>query len=101
MYPARSASRVAAAWNSPAAATFSSSCLNGPHALTTALGSARGELDRFAELQRQIVALSRRNTNVRSLAVTLGRKRRLTAACDETLAALQESLAKHAWRATR
>jgi len=33
---------VAAAWNSPAAATFTSSCLNGPHAFTIALTSARG-----------------------------------------------------------
>jgi len=66
-----------------------------------ALGAARAELDRFAEVQKQIVALSRQNTNVRSLAVALGSKRRLTAACDATLAALQEALAKHEWRATR
>src|SRR5262249_17944869 len=66
-----------------------------------ALGAARAELDRFAEVQKQIVALSRQNTNVRSLAVALGSKRRLTPACDATLPALQEALAKHEWRAPR
>jgi len=74
--------------------------LLGP-AARDALGAARGELDRFAELQKKIVSLSRENTNVRSLAVALGEKRRLTAACDSILTELQESLAKHEWRATR
>jgi signal transduction histidine kinase len=76
------------------------SSLLGP-AAREALGSARAELDRFAELQKQIVSLSRQNTDVRSLAVALGSKRRLTAACDATLAALQEALAKRGSRATR
>ena len=65
------------------------------------LGAARAELKRFAELQKQIVSLSRENSDVQSLAIALGNKRRLTAACDAGLAALQESLAKHAWKATR
>ena len=74
--------------------------LLGP-AAREALGSARAELDHFAELQKQIVSLSRQNTDVRSLAVALGNKRRLTAACDATLAALQEVLSKRGSRATR
>jgi len=45
--------------------------------------------------------LSRRNTDVRSLAVSPGNKRRLTAACDATLVALQDALAKRGFRATR
>jgi hypothetical protein len=66
-----------------------------------ALGAASAELDRFAEAQKQILALSRENSDVRSLAVVLGTKRRVTAACDAAIAAVEESLAKHGWRATR
>ncbi len=60
-----------------------------------ALAAAREQLERFASVNRELVKLSRKNTNVRSLAVSLGNKRRLTAACDETLIALQDALAKH------
>jgi hypothetical protein len=45
----------------------------------------------------QIIALSRRNTNVRSLALSLNQKRPLTTACEETLHALQDALAKHGY----
>src|SRR5262245_56277250 len=59
-----------------------------------ALGSARERLERFAEINREVVLLSRRNTDVRSLAVSLGKRVRLTAACDALLIALQDALAK-------
>ena len=49
----------------------------------------------------QIVALSRRNTNVRSLALSLGQKRTLTAACEDSLRALEDALAKRGFTATR
>ena len=39
----------------------------------------------------EIVVLSRRNSNVRSLALSLGQKRMLTAGCEETLRALQDA----------
>ena len=45
--------------------------------------------------------LSRRNSNVRSLALSLGKKRAVTAECDELLQALEDSLAKHHYAATR
>jgi hypothetical protein len=41
----------------------------------------------------EIVRLSRRNSNVRSLALTLGQKRTLTARCEEPLHSLQDALA--------
>ena len=66
-----------------------------------ALDSASEALDRFFRTNAEVVALSRRNTDVRSLALSLGEKRRLTAACDEALAALQEALAKRGTEATR
>ena len=49
----------------------------------------------------EIVALSRRNSNVRSLALSLGRKRMVTAECEDELRALEEALAKHEFTATR
>ena len=48
-----------------------------------------------------IIALSRKNTNVRSLALSLGRKRVVTAECEDQLRALGEALAKHESTATR
>ena len=58
-------------------------------------------LDRFLGLNAQLVALSRRNTNVRSLAMSLGQKRTLASACEYSLRALDEKLAKRTFPATR
>jgi hypothetical protein len=63
--------------------------------------AATAALDRFTGLNAQIVALSRRNSNVRSLALSLGRKRTLTAACEDSLRALRDALAKRGFTATR
>ena len=62
---------------------------------------ATAALDRFNSINDQIVVLSRRNTHVRSLALTLGRKRSVTAQCEDQLKALEEALAKHEFTATR
>ena len=61
------------------------------------LAAATTALDQFIAVNAQIVALSRRNTNVRSLALSLTQKRPLIAACEETLRALQDALAKHGY----
>ena len=52
-------------------------------------------------LNAQIVALSRRNTNVRSLALSMDQKRKLVAPCEETLSALHDALNKHGYPAGR
>ena len=65
------------------------------------LAAAAAALDRFMGLNAQIIELSRRNTNVRSLALALGQKRTLTAACEDRLHALQDALAKREFTATR
>lgn len=62
---------------------------------------AAAALDRFLKINDEIVALSRRNSNVRSLALSLGRKRMLTAECEDDLRALEQALAGHAFSATR
>jgi len=65
--------------------------LVGPTAASQ-LTSAAGALDRFMSVNAQLVALSRRNTNVRSLALALGQKRVLSTECEDSLRALQTAL---------
>jgi hypothetical protein len=65
------------------------------------LAAASTALDQFMAINREIVTLSRRNSNVRSLALSLGRKRTLTAQCEEQLRALQAGLERHEIAATR
>jgi len=72
-----------------------------PRDVRPSLSIALSALDRFKDLSRQIVALSRRNTNVRSLKLSLQTKPALTAACDESLRALQDLLTKEDIKATR
>jgi hypothetical protein len=57
------------------------------------LTRATAALDRFMSVNAEITALSRRNTNVRSLALSLSEKSKVVAACEESLAALRELLA--------
>jgi len=65
------------------------------------LDRATAALDRFHDVNAQLIVLSRRNSNVRSLALSLGKKRVLTARCEETLHAIQDALSKRAFAATR
>jgi hypothetical protein len=62
---------------------------------------ATTSLARFKDLSDQIVKLSRRNSNVRSLALSLREKPVLTAACDDSLRSLADALAKEGFAATR
>ena len=72
-----------------------------PPASRPRLAAATAALNQFMDLNAQIIALSRRNTNVRSLALALDQKRTLTAACSESLHALQDALAKRGFTGTR
>lgn len=65
------------------------------------LAAATAALDRFMSLNAQILALSRRNTNVRSLALSLDQKGKLTGACEERLRALRSALAQRGFTGTR
>jgi hypothetical protein len=47
---------------------------------------------RYLELEAQVLALSRENTNVRSLALSLGKKRAAQAVCQDALNALQQAI---------
>ena len=63
--------------------------------------AAGAALNRFLELNAQLIALSRRNTNVRSLMLSLDEKRKLTVACQDSLRALQVALAKRGYSGIR
>lgn len=58
------------------------------------LATATAAIDQFIGLNAQIIALSRRNTNVHSLAPSLNQKGKLTGACEDSLRALRDALAK-------
>jgi hypothetical protein len=69
--------------------------------LKEAVAPATAALARFGALNAQLIELSRRNSEVRSLALSLGEKRTLAAECEARLSALKEHLEKHTFPATR
>lgn len=58
-----------------------------------ATAEALAQLDQFKAYTAQIIELSRRNTNVLALDLSLRKKPELTAACDDRIRALQDALA--------
>lgn len=67
----------------------------------TQLARAAAALQRFRDLHAQIIELSRRNSNVRALALALGPERALIARCDGTLEALGDALTRTRPQPTR
>ncbi len=65
------------------------------------IAAATGALDRFMAVNQQIISLSRRNTNVRSLALSLNEKRKVTGECETSLHALRDALSKRGFTGTR
>jgi len=63
--------------------------------------AATDALNRFMAINAQILALSHRNTNVRSLALSLNQKPALVKACEEPLRALEDALAKRGYGVAR
>ena len=62
------------------------------------LAAASGAFERLMAANKQILELSHRNTNVRSLAMALTQKRSVVTACEDSLRAVQEALAKRIYR---
>jgi hypothetical protein len=56
------------------------------------LAIARARYAEFSNLKTQILALSRENTNVRSLSISLNRKRKVMLACQAALNDLQQAI---------
>jgi hypothetical protein len=65
------------------------------------LDAAAAALQKFLELNTQIIALSRRNTNVHSLMLSLDEKRKMTLACQDNLRALQAALSRRGYSGIR
>jgi hypothetical protein len=58
----------------------------------TDLSTATARYARFTELKTQILKLSRENTNVRSLTISLREKRKVMMVCQDALAALEKAI---------
>jgi hypothetical protein len=67
----------------------------------SSLADADTKLSRFERLSHELIALSRRNTNVRSLDLALNQKPAVTGICERKLVALNDALAKRGSKATR
>jgi len=65
------------------------------------IADATTAFDRFMAVHAQVLQLSRKNTNVRSLALSLDQKRALIEPCEKTLRALRDALAKRKYPAGR
>ncbi len=63
---------------------------------------AKTAFSEFNDVAVKVIKLSRQNSNIKSLELSLGRKRKIAAQCDEILAAFQETVQKNSTsRATR
>jgi hypothetical protein len=58
------------------------------------LKTAAASYARFSEAKAQIFKLSRENTNVRSLSISLNQKRKVTLVCQAALSALQQAISE-------
>jgi hypothetical protein len=56
------------------------------------LATATARYAEFSKIKTQILALSRENTNVRSLSISLNQKRKVMLACQAVLSALQQAI---------
>jgi hypothetical protein len=56
------------------------------------LAAAVSGYDRFSKIKTQILALSRENTNVRSLSISLNQKRKVMLLCQDALNELQQAI---------
>jgi hypothetical protein len=56
------------------------------------LATATARYAEFSNIRTQILALSRENTNLRSLSISLNQKRKVMLLCQEALSALQEAI---------
>jgi hypothetical protein len=56
------------------------------------VATATARYTEFSEIKKQVLALSRENTNVRSLSISLNQKRKVMLVCQAALGALQQAI---------
>jgi hypothetical protein len=66
-----------------------------------ALLQAKEVFYEFMEVTAKVIKLSRQNSNIKSLELSLGRKRKVAVQCDEILAAFQKTVQDRTFKATR
>jgi len=69
--------------------------------VSAALVNAESAYKRIVELNAEVVRLSRLNTNIKSSALSLGKKRLISAKCQEILGVLHDTIESHRFKATR
>jgi hypothetical protein len=69
--------------------------------LGSVIGKASAVFSIFMDVNKEVVRLSRMNTNVKSLQLSLGRKRNVAAQCEEILNSLQNVVRARSFKATR
>jgi hypothetical protein len=65
------------------------------------LSSAKAAFADFIKINEEVIKLSRQNTNIKSVELSLGAKRKITAQCEEDLNALQDIVKAMSFKATR
>jgi hypothetical protein len=63
--------------------------------------AAKAVYAEFWRINTEVMKLSRQNSNVRSLALSLGQKRNVTIQCQDALEALEKAIQSKAYKATR
>jgi hypothetical protein len=66
-----------------------------------ALSKAKTAFTEFAAVTAEVIQLSRKNSNVKSMELSFGKKRRIAAQCDTVLAAFQETVHNKTYKATK
>lgn len=72
-----------------------------PEANRPALREAAAAYADFQAVTAEVIRLSRLNTNVKSFELSLGRKRKVAAQCEEILTGLQEAVRSRKFEATK
>jgi hypothetical protein len=72
-----------------------------PSAKRNDVSHASTALGEYMALTKRVIELSRQNTNVTSLEISLNRKRKMTAQCDVIIGKLQDAIKGRDYKATR
>ena len=66
-----------------------------------AVSQAKTAFAEFAAVTAEVIQLSRKNSNIKSMELSFGKKRRIAAQCDAVLAAFQETVHNKTYKATK
>lgn len=72
-----------------------------PAASRASLRDADAAFADFQAITAEVIALSRQNTNIKSFELSIGRKRKVSAQCDDILASMQATVRSKSFEATK